>query len=224
MNITFKNLEINFSKISAEMTGDAYLTISEDIANRFFEDTEGCEYGTDAIDQYNEDEDGEGDFTTTNADHQIVFFNWAMEQDETISFNYEGDNVFWLYHDFNHAMYDVTGTEIYVNGSVEAERCYQAINMLKERNELHFINEEMLRKMYTEFEQRGEGQSSFKGAFDLEKALELAEIEKEIYIMCYECDTEEEPEELEDDQYKCTECEHEGEKEEFYHELEFELY
>lgn len=235
MNITFKNLSIDFTQQDVDFSGEALLTIPSEYVEQFADDCTNCEYGQDNFNELTEaqeeaQEEGEEyefqEMEITNTDLQIIFMNWAYSQEGTISFQYEGDNVFWLYHDFHHAIHDVTGTDIYVDGHIEAERCYQAINLLKERNEMHNINIEMLVKMQQEFEQRGEVQSSFTGAFDIQKAFELADFEEEIVDHCTMCGCESEAEELtaeqkeehnadENETHICTECEYIGEENEF---------
>lgn len=235
MNISFKNLAIDFTEVEEEFTGGALLTIPSEYVEQFMEDAEQCEYASDDFNEVLEakeeaEEEGEEfeyeEMEIMNTDLQIIFMNWAMEQEKTISFKYEGDNVFWLYHDFHHAMHDVTGTDIYVDGHIEAERCYQAIAMLKERNEMYNISVETLTTIYKEFQERGENQSSFTDAFDIHKAFELAEFEEEIENHCTMCGCEDEAEEITEEEreeeghedyetHKCTECEHVGSLNEF---------
>ena len=228
MTISFKNLSVNFTDTEADFSGMPYLTVPQEYVKQFFEDTEGCEYGVDDVDNYNEDCKGE-DFNCTNTDFQIIFMNWAFDQDKTISFSYEGDNLFWLYHDFHHAMNDVTGTEIYVNGHIEAERHYQAIQLMVERNEIGLIDIAFLQNHVKDFQERSEWSNNFNADdFDLQHAIELAGFDTE-EIRCQYCDHESEPTELSeeereelDDQehtHKCDECEETGERYMFYQDL-----
>jgi hypothetical protein len=219
MQVQIKNLTIDFSTTEAEFSGGSYLTIPSNLMEEFMEDCSGCQYGEDEFAQAQEDKEENGEWQelyTSNTDLQIIFMAWALEQDNNISFEYEGDSLFWLYHDYYHAINDVTGIEIYVNGQLEAERHYQAIGMLKERGELGCVDIELFINIQKEFGERGKWDRNFnEDDFNLEKALELAEIEPETFISCTMCGCEDEPTQLEEDLFKCEECDHEGEEYEF---------
>lgn len=230
MNIEFKNLSVDFTATGADFSGDALLTVPSKYMENFMEHADQCPYGEDDFNNYRECcEDMDEDFECTNTDLQIIFMNWAMQQDEVISFQYEGDNLFWLYHDFHHAMNDVTGVEIYVNGHLEAERHYQAIALMKERNELYHIDIEFLKKHVEDFQERSQWDNNFSADdFDLRKACELASFDTE-ECHCGYCGHEGEPVELTDEEkedlddedhtHKCEECEETGERYEFYYDI-----
>jgi hypothetical protein len=235
MNVIFKNLSVDFTGTNADFSGDSIITISPYLVRNFYADCANCEYGQDEFNDIIEgiEEDNEdyeySELVMTNTDLQIIFLNWAMGQNETISFEYEGDNLFWLYHDFHHAIHDVTGTEIWVNGYLEAERHYQAIKLLVERNEIYHIDIEFLANHVKDFNERSKWDNNYNADdFDLVKAIELAGFYME-ENMCGYCGhedeavelTEEQREELEDNEHthKCVECEETGEKYMFVNDL-----
>lgn len=217
MNIQFKNLSVNFIHQDAEFSGEALLIVPSEYVKEFFEDTEGCEFGIDAVDEY----EG-GDLGIFNTDFQIIFMSWAMDKEHNVSFDYHSENLFWLYHDFHHAIHDVCGTDIYVNGQLEAERHYQAIKLLVERNQIGVIDLGFLKGHVKDFQDRSAVQNSFNADdFDLNKACQLAGFDT-TENHCPECGhdgepiemTDEDKEECEDEDHthKCEECEVTGEE------------
>lgn len=213
----FKNLKISVDYMEVDMSGEASLVVPLEYLENFLEDTDGCQFSESDLERHNEGDDLE----IYNTDYQIIFMSWAMEQDTDIHFTYTTENIFWLYHDLNHSIHDVCGIEIYVDGSLEAKRHYQAIEMLKENNQLGLIDAEFLSEIKKEFTERSSWDRRFNSDdFDISKALELANIDSMV-VSCSMCGCEDEPNKIDDELFKCEDCGHEGEEYEFkYNELE----
>ena len=182
MYIEFENLAIKFGVMDySDFTGDGVLNVPEKYVNNFIEEYGDCDYAEMCVEQYQKVQDGEGDFEIRNTDFQIVFINWALDQDETINFEYYNSNVFWLFHDIQHALHDCGGGTIYVDGYIEAERHYQTIKIMKERGLLYLIDESFLRGIDEDFSERYKWDKNFKqDCFDIELAFELADFDESL--------------------------------------------
>lgn len=82
-------------------------------------------------DQYEDESDI---YSTHNSDIFIEVCSALMSEGETATLEARGDNPFYIAHDLYHAMKDVAGGVIYVDGDIEAERIVEAMEYCKDKS------------------------------------------------------------------------------------------
>ena len=157
----YKNLIINIMEEPKDFLGSSSLEfpgqilldyLDDEFGEWNLEDIESIQYGSEHVINWligkREDE-----FITYDTDLQILLFNYLLDQYERHEVTYYG-KVFWVYHDLKHAENDVIGSDIFVNADIEEERIFQALDELKERDEMNEFTFQMLEEITSSFKQR----------------------------------------------------------------------
>lgn len=181
MVLTYKNINANYQFSQwEEFSGHNELTIDGSLMYKFMLHNDNVvEYGQDDCD-YCLKEQGEdidsmekdelSDFTTSNADLQILIFNYILEEiEEDVTVSYAGKNLFWFYRNMQHAEYDVASGTIYVDASTEEKRILDALQYMVENNCYTFDENDMelIESFETDFYNR------WKYRFNLEEAINI---------------------------------------------------
>jgi hypothetical protein len=183
MNFTVENLNINFIYESEEEGGMGWATMEipseiliafldhHDIEYDLSEDDphcqDGIEYGQDDIDYWFEDQSNR--FRTSNADFQILLYEFMIEYSDRdqIDIEYYGANPFWIFHDICHSRNDITGGTIYVDQYVEEQRIYDGMELARENGLLYTVGYELLANVNKGLQER------WGHRLDMNKALEI---------------------------------------------------
>lgn len=120
-------MNVKFGKITIEFQYSKYNDIIEyridsKLAKRYYQENE--------LFPYIEDEEDIQDVLTGyifNTDTYICILKWLIDNKIKTTIKAVGDSIFWTIHDYYHAINDVTGIEIYVNGNIETERIIQTL-------------------------------------------------------------------------------------------------
>lgn len=158
MEITYKNLTVEYSYQQEEFNGAGFFEFNTEVLQKFIEENEGADFIQNLVyelEQTQEDGNLGETYQISDTDLGVYIFNWMLETPkETFNFEYYGESPFWLFHDLSHAENDIMGSVFYVDQWIEEKRIFDGLKLLKKYDMIGEFTAKMFEAIVNDFRQR----------------------------------------------------------------------